>query len=143
MIRSSSELLHREGMSLSSYLKHLVENIAPKCIGGEWIYIREVDIYVVEQNLPLQICLFVIKINLGWLFLRQRRLGRFFYYLHLNCLKEFRYMACSWNRATTRNTYKEHGLGMVGETGHVIEIRVHCYPIVLQGPVNWQVIQFS
>ena len=84
-------------------------------------------------------CLFDRGIILGWLFLKNRRLRRFFLLppkTPLYWLKEFRKRACSCNRAISRHICKEHGLGTVEETLQGLEIRVHRVSLFLQDPTS-------
>ena len=54
-------------------------------------------------------CLFAMRIFLGWFFLRNVRLTSF--YLSLKCLKECRQRAWSRKRALTRGDYRAHAVG--------------------------------
>ena len=82
---------------------------------------------------PPPVCSLGMRINLGWVFLRNKRFIKISSSLPLHCLKELRWRACCQNRATTRAVCKEHGFTLFGETERGLKIRVSHS---LHGPGN-------
>lgn len=80
-----------------------------------------------------QMCLFGLRIDLGWLFFKKQRHQEVFLVTPLYCLKEFRERACSGTRAITRDN-KVYGLGRVRETWQGLGIRVSSVSIASAWP---------
>ena len=64
---------------------------------------------------PPPVCSLGMRINLGWVFLRNKRFIKISSSLPLHCLKELRWRACCQNRATTRDIRQAYGLDVVSK----------------------------